>query len=257
MRLWFLPTLRFAACIHNVKFQLEVNENRDRNFVLENPCLTSRSWQTMVCHLYLYKLLAKNGFYFLNGWKRMKKKNILWLRKIVWNSDFDIYELSLSGTREGQLSSCSSRVEYLWQRQYVVCPGCLLSGPFKGEVAALCTRGSLKAVAPHSSTLAWRIPGTAEPGRLQSMGSRRVDTTERLHFHFSPSCIGEGSGNPLQCSCQENPRDGGACWVTVYGLAQSQTRLQWLSGGSSSTGGSVNLGWVDELGILCVPWNHM
>ena len=63
-----------------------------------------------------------------------------------------------------------------------------------------------KAVAPHSSALAWRIPWMEEPGGLQSMGSLRVDTTERLHFHFSLSCIGEGNGSPLQCSCLENPR---------------------------------------------------
>jgi len=55
------------------------------------------------------------------------------------------------------------------------------------------------------------------------------DTTEQLHFHFSLSCIGEGNGNPLQCSCLENPRDGGAWWAGVYGMAQSQTRLKWLS----------------------------
>ena len=52
---------------------------------------------------------------------------------------------------------------------------------------------------------------------------------ERLHFHFSLSCIGEGNGNPLQCSCLENPRDGGASWAAVYGIAQSQTRLKRLS----------------------------
>ena len=63
-------------------------------------------------------------------------------------------------------------------------------------------------MAPHSSTLAWKIPWMEEPGRLQSMGSLRVGSTERLHFHFSLSCIGEGNGNPLQCSCLENPRDG-------------------------------------------------
>ena len=65
-------------------------------------------------------------------------------------------------------------------------------------------------MAPHSSTLAWKIPWTEEPGRLQSMGRTESDTTERLHFHFSLSRIGEGNGNPLQCSCLENPRDGGA-----------------------------------------------
>ena len=64
-------------------------------------------------------------------------------------------------------------------------------------------------------------------------GREESDTTERLHFDFSLSCIGEGNGNPLQCSCLENPRDGGAWWAAVSGVAQSQTRLKWLS--SSST----------------------
>ena len=81
-------------------------------------------------------------------------------------------------------------------------------------------------MAPHSSTLACRIPWTEEPGRLQSMGSLELDTTEQLHFHFSLSCIGEGNGNPLQCSCLENPRDGGAWWAAVSGVAQSRTRLK-------------------------------
>ena len=74
-----------------------------------------------------------------------------------------------------------------------------------------------------------------EPGGLQSMGHYELDTTERLHFHFSLSCIGEGKGNPLQCSCLENPRDGGAWWAAVYGVAQSQTRLKRLSSSSSSS----------------------
>ena len=129
-------------------------------------------------------------------------------------------------------------------------------------------------MAPHSSTLAWKIPWMEEPGGPQSMGSLRVrqdsetslslftclhwrrqwqptpvflpgesqgraslvgcrlwgrtesDTTERLHFHFSLACIGEGNGNPLQCSCLENPRDGGAWWAAIYGVAQSRTRLK-------------------------------
>ena len=80
-------------------------------------------------------------------------------------------------------------------------------------------------MAPHSSTLAWKISGTEEPGRLQSVESLKVDMTEQLHFHFSLSCIGEGSGNPLQCSCLENPRDGGAWWAAVSEVAQSRTRL--------------------------------
>ena len=128
-----------------------------------------------------------------------------------------------------------------------------------------------KAMAPHSSTLAWNIPWMEEPGGLQSMGSLRVGhswatslslftfmhwrrkwqptpvllpgklhgqrslvgcspwgryesgMTERLHFHFSLSCIGEGNGSPLQCSWLENPRDRGAWWAAIYGVAQSDT----------------------------------
>ena len=69
-------------------------------------------------------------------------------------------------------------------------------------------------------------------------GREESDTAERLHFHFSLSCIGEGNGNPLQCSCLENPRDRGACWAAVYGVAQSRTRLMRLSISSSHRGGS-------------------
>ena len=90
-------------------------------------------------------------------------------------------------------------------------------------------------MAPHSGTFAWKIPWTEEPGGLQSMGLLESDMTERLHFHFSLSCIGEGSGNPLQCSCLENPRDGEAWWAAVSGVAQSWTRLKRLSSSSSSS----------------------
>ena len=79
-------------------------------------------------------------------------------------------------------------------------------------------------MAPHSSTLAWRISWTEEPGRLQSMGSMSLIRLH-FHFHFSLSFIGEGNGNPLQCSYLENPRDGGAWWAAIYGVAQSRTRL--------------------------------
>ena len=69
-------------------------------------------------------------------------------------------------------------------------------------------------------------------------GRTESDTTKRLHFHFSLSCIGEGNGNPLLCSCLENPRDGGAWWAAVYGVAQSWTRLKRLSSSSSSSAGA-------------------
>ena len=138
-----------------------------------------------------------------------------------------------------------------------------------------------KEMAPHSRTIAWKIPWTEKPGRLQSMGSQRVrhdwetslftiavfswrrqwhptpvllpgkshgqrslmgcspwgceesDRTERLHFHFSLSCIGEGNGNPLHCSCLENPRDAGAWWAAIYAVAQSRTWLKQLGSSSS------------------------
>ena len=69
-------------------------------------------------------------------------------------------------------------------------------------------------MAPHSNTLAWKIPWTEEPGGLQSMGSLESDTTERLHFHASEKEMATHS-----CFCLENPRDGGAWWAAVYGVA--------------------------------------
>ena len=66
-------------------------------------------------------------------------------------------------------------------------------------------------------------------------GREESNMTEQLHPHFSLSCIGEGNGNPIQCLCLENPRDGGAWWATVSGVAQSRTRLKRLSSNSSST----------------------
>jgi len=93
------------------------------------------------------------------------------------------------------------------------------------------------------------------------------DVTERLPFHFSLSCIGEGNGNPLQCSCLENPRDGGAWWAAVYGVTQSRTRLKRLSSSSSSRrkgdgvrgrGKLSSSPWLKEaqkIFILCLPQN--
>ena len=79
-------------------------------------------------------------------------------------------------------------------------------------------------MAIHSSILAWKIPWTDEPGGLQSMGPQRVG------YNWGTL---EGNGSPLQYSCLENPRDGGAWWAAVYGVTQSRTRLKWLSSSSS------------------------
>ena len=81
-------------------------------------------------------------------------------------------------------------------------------------------------MAPHSSTLAWKNPMDGGAWKAEVHGVAKSGTTERLHFHFSLSCIGEGNGNPLQCSCLENPRDGEAWWAAVNGVAQSWTQLK-------------------------------
>ena len=82
------------------------------------------------------------------------------------------------------------------------------------------------------------LPGKFHGGRslvaCSPWGREESDMTEWLDFHFSPSCTGEGNDNPLQCSCLENPRDGGAWWSAVYGVTQSRTRLKWLSSSISS-----------------------
>ena len=91
-----------------------------------------------------------------------------------------------------------------------------------------------KAMAAHSSTLAWKIPWVGEAGSLQSMGSLRVGHDWATSLPCFTFMHWEGNGNPLQCSCLENPRDGGAWWAAVYGVAQSQTRLKQLSSSSSS-----------------------
>ena len=91
--------------------------------------------------------------------------------------------------------------------------------------------------------IVWHPTPVLLPGKSQGwsslvgcspQGCEESDMTERLHFHFSLSCIGEGNGNPLQCSCLENPRDGGGWWAAVYGVTQSQTRLKRLSSSSSN-----------------------
>ena len=89
-------------------------------------------------------------------------------------------------------------------------------------------------MAPHSSTLAWKIPWIEEPGGLQSMGSLRVRHDRVTSLSLFTFMHWRRKWNPLQCSCLENPRDGGAWWAAVYGVAQSRTWLKWLSSSSRS-----------------------
>ena len=100
----------------------------------------------------------------------------------------------------------------------------------------------------------WRsLVGCSPWGREES------DTTKQLHFHFSLSCTGEGNGNPLQCSCLENPRDGGAWCAAVYGVTQSWTWLKWLSSSSSGHIQSIpfNASCWHWWCLLIPPWSSM
>ena len=94
--------------------------------------------------------------------------------------------------------------------------------------------------ATHSSTLAGKFHGRRTLVGSSPWGHTESDATKRLHFHFSLSCIGEGNGNPLQCSCLENPSDGGAWWAAIYGVAQSQTRLKRLSSSMQFFGQTIS-----------------
>ena len=86
-------------------------------------------------------------------------------------------------------------------------------------------------------------------------GLSKLDMAERFHFHFSLSCIGEGNGDPLQCSCLENPRDGGASWAAVCGVAQSRTRLKRLSSSSPSLTQIQFSSVAQSCPTLCDPMN--
>ena len=125
-------------------------------------------------------------------------------------------------------------------------------------------------MATHSSTLAWKSHGWRSLIGCSPWGLKESDMTEWLHFHFSLSCIGEGDGNPLQCSCLENPRYGGALWAAISGVAQSRTRLKQLSccclaarhcsllkvqPGDSLYQSLVNIGV--QLSLMCPNFHHL
>ena len=103
-----------------------------------------------------------------------------------------------------------------------------------------------KAMATHSSTLAWKIPWTEEPGRLQSMRSLRVGHDWATSLSLFTFTHWRRNDNPLQCSCLENPRDGGAWWAAIYGVTQSRTRLKWLSNSRGTRDQIANIFWIIE-----------
>ena len=159
------------------------------------------------------------------------------MSKITWYLFLSIWPISLSKissksihvvTKAGFPSFYSWVVIQCWRRQWHPTP-VLLPGKSQG----------------------WRsLVGCSPWGRAES------DMTERLPFHFSLSCIGEGNGNPLQCTWLENPRDGGAWWAAVYGVAQSRTRLKRLSSSSSSSSNPVCVCVLHLLYPFIHCWTH-
>ena len=118
-----------------------------------------------------------------------------------------------------------------------------VSGVFKSTIIVLLSISPFMSVSVCLQRRQWHptlilLPGKSHGWRslvgCSPWGREESDTTERLPFHFSLSCIGEGNGNPLQCSCLENPRDWGAWWAAVYGVTQGSTWLKWLSCSSCS-----------------------
>ena len=128
---------------------------------------------------------------------------------------------NVRGTETSTLEKCAWLRHLTWRRQWQPTP-VLLPGKSHGQK-------SLIGCSP------W--------------GHKESDTTERLHFHFS--CIGEGNGNPLQCSCLENPRGRGTWWAAVYGVAQSRTRLKRLSSSSCKASNQQSSQGVCKL--VCPP----
>ena len=156
-------------------------------------------------------------------WSRKYRRREVWVMKNEWLGEW--------GRGEEKLLS------FAWTCWTINS----LAGASKGKqmVAIFCEKGCLqyhdvpKEDRRQVITLTKRgSPELPEERELQAMTTHSSDTTERLHIHFSLSCIGEGNGNLLQYSCLENPRDGGAWWAAFYGVAQSWTQLKHLSSSS-------------------------
>ena len=156
--------------------------------------------------------------------------------------------LAVQGTNKSLLQHHSSKASILQHSAFFTVQ---LSHPYitTGKTIALTGFGTVMSLLFNMlSSWLWRrqwhptpvlLPGKSHGWRslvgCGPWGLEESDTTERLHFHFSFLCIGEGNGSPLQCSCLENPRDGGAWWAAVYGVTQSWTQLKQLSSSSSSS----------------------
>ena len=147
------------------------------------------------------------------------------------------------------LFGCCELVNYLWSKSLITCSYDNQRDCGFGEAATF--KASLRRQWQPTPVL---LPGKSHGRRslvgCSPWGRWGLDTTELFHFHFSLSCIGEGNGNPLQCSCLENRRDGGAWWTAVYGVAQNRTWLKWLS---SSLVADSSIGKKENQQLLAMP----
>ena len=178
-----------------------------------------------------------------------------WLQSLGWKDSLEKGMATHYGTlawkilwteETGRLQSMGfQRVGHNWATNthihtngYVLGGGSFFFFYFGFAVSLLLCRGFSRRRQWHPTPVL--LPGKSHGLRslvgYSPWGCEESDTTERLHFHFSLSCIGEGNGNPLQCSCLENPRDRATWWAAVYGVTQSRTRLKWVSSSSSSRG---------------------
>ena len=148
---------------------------------------------------------------------------------LFWAGSSLLCELFSSCSKWGLLSSCGAQAShcngfffyYKWALRHPGFSGC--------GCQALEHRLRRRRWHPTPALLPGKSHGQRSLVGCGPWGHEESDTTERRHFHFSLSCIGEGNGTPLQCSCLENPRDGGAWRAAVHGVAQSRTRLKRLS----------------------------
>ena len=145
----------------------------------------------------------------------MRHRFSLWAGKIPWRSKWQPTPVFLHGKSHGQRSLGDYNT---WGLKESDRAERLTHTPHESSIYAVPHNGTPFQYSRLEKSQGWRsLVGCSLWGREQ------LDTTERLHFHFSLSCIGEGNGNPLQCSCLENPRDGGAWWAAVSGVAESDT----------------------------------
>ena len=174
----------------------------------------------------------------------MLKLKLQYFGHLMWRTD-SLEKTLMLGKIKGRRRRGWLRMRWLDGHEFEQAPGFCYALVMDREAWRAAVHGVAKSWTWLSvwTELSWKthfafllLPGGSHGRRslegCSPWGRWGLGTTEWVHFHFSLSCIGEGNGNPLQCFCLENPRDGGTWWAAIYGVAQSRTRLKWLSSSS-------------------------